>query len=345
MNPTEFDQHFKDAPAAKLMAETALNLWRRQAGLTAAAPLKTPVADMDGADVAVVGRAISRCSADPHIQASADRSPFLSTDFAALANAGVQVGIDAQWPQLNAALAFTKLTLVGDFREWGFLTAAPPALTLNREGAPIERGTPFITRESGQIQTYATTVPISDRLYANDKSGIFIQVGQKLAISASASLADACFAPLTGNPDLADGDPWLNTPHGNRAAAGVALDATSLGAALAGLRVQTINGLKLSLAPRYLLVDPAQELTARQLTRQYFDPETLTVISDARLTGYGFTLVADPQVFPCLARLQLTENPVQVSTRRQDAGLAFKVVADFAATPLSRVGIYWTPAP
>ncbi|MCB1776816.1 MAG: hypothetical protein KDI50_05205, partial [Candidatus Competibacteraceae bacterium] len=322
------DPLLKDRESAlDLIKRTALDTWRQQAGLVSAASPKTAVADMNGSDVAIVGRAISRCSADPRIQASADRSPFVSDDFLALANTGVQTGIDWQWLQLNAAVAFTKLTLVGDFREQGLITPAPPPLLLNPEATPIERGTPFITQETGQVQTFAIQVPISDRLYANDKSGIFIQVGQKLAVSAAAALADVCFAAITNNLALVDGDPWLSVIHGNRAAAGAALDVISLGAALAGLRVQTINGLKLSLPPRYLLCDPAIELTARQLTRQYFDPEALTVISDARLTGYGFALIADPAVFPCLARLQIMENPLMVSARRQDGGIAFKAVA------------------
>ena len=125
------------------------------------------------------------------------------------------------------------------------------------------------------------------------------------------------------------------------------LNEENLNLALAGLRAQKLNGLRLNLAARYLLIGEDEEVTARRLVRDLFDATELSIVVETRLTGRGFFLIADPAITPCVARLVWSANAgnlVNVTTRPGKIdGLEIRAVADLGAAPMSRTGIFWTP--
>lgn len=341
MNKKDLDSKRFSSPSAAMLARTALAAWRQQAGGS-----ENLSNDMKGCDVESVARALARVSPLANVRAASDHpTPFMNADFVELIGIAVADGVEQILQNIQQGTRFAGDIYVRDFRENAFLTMAPPPLVLSREGALIPPGFPLVTRQTGNLATWATLFSLSDRAIVNDRAGVFVKVGQMLAISAAAKQSDLLFDVLASNLNMGDGDPWLSETAGNRSGTPAALDAASLGAAIAGLRAQTVNGLKLNLAPRYLIVEPAEELAARMLVKQYFDAEELTIIADQRMDGAGFFVVADPAIYPSVAKLQLDKVPVSITVQRRDAGISFKVVADFGAVPLSRAGIFWTPKP
>lgn len=343
---TDTDQ--KKNETLDMVKEMALMVWGYQAGIKSkpGADSKNILSDWKSVDIATIAQLLCKTSADLRVQARAPNSPLTTPDFPPLVGQALATGAAFAWPETVERLFWTRPIRLPDFRENYLLTSTPPALTEQAEGAEILPGRPLVSKETVLLKTYSRTVRIGDRLYYNDRSGIFVELGRQFALSAASKAADLCFGMLTDNPNLADGEPWLAVAAGNQASAGAALDATSLGAALAGLRAQTVNGLRLNLNANFLLVGGGDELTARQLTRKYFAERELIVIADDRLTGYGFFLLANPKILPAVVRLQLVPNePLALDVRRIDAGLEIKALCDLGAAPVNRTGIYWTPAP
>lgn len=340
------DQQQKPNEALELINETALNVWKYQSGLTASADPKTAVADWKGSEVVTIARAQCRLSTDLNVQARAPNSPLTTPDLPPLVGKALETGAAAAWPETIEHLLWTKLIRLPDFRENYVLTSTPPALLEQDAAGRILPGRPLVSREVVTLKTFSRTVRIGDHLYYSDRSGIFIDLGKQFALSAASIAADLSFGLLTSNPVMMDSEPWLAVNQGNQAATGAALDATSLGAALAGLRAQTINGLRLNLAGAFLLVGGNEELAARQLTRDYFTEREMSVVTDDRLTGHGFFILANPKIIPAVVRLQMVPgDPLIMSVRRADGGLEIKATCDLGIAPANRTGIYWTPAP
>lgn len=338
MSMNYFDKRFS-SPTAAMVARTALQAWTQQAAGSAGLS-----GDMKNCDIESVGRALARVDPRGNVRAAADHvAPFMSGDFAVLVGIAVESGAQAIWENLQKSTRFASEILVPDFRENAFLGMAPPPLALNREGLPIPPGLPLVTRQTGRVETFAAAFSLSDHAITNDRAGVFVKVGEMLAISAAAKQSDLLFDALTSNPSMADGSPWLSESAGNRSPTPDALTVLSLSEAIARLRAQAVNDLKLNLPPRFLIVGPDEELQGRMLVKQYFDPEELSVIADPRLEGAGFFVTADPAIFPSIAKIQLADVPVSVTVQRRDAGMSFKVVADLGAVPLSRAGIFWNP--
>ncbi len=339
MNQKDLDGKRFSSPSAAMLARTALAAWRQQAG--GSENLST---DMKGCDVESVARALARVSPLANVRAAADHpAPFMSEDFVTLIGIAVETGVERIWQNIQQNTRFASEIFVGDFRENAFLGIAPPALVLNKEGLPIPPGFPLVTRQTGNLSTWATLFALSDHAIVNDRAGVFVKVGAMLAISAAAKQADLLFDVLTSNPNMADGEPWLSESAGNRSPTPDALTATSLSEAIAGLRAQIVNGLKLNLSPRYLIVAPTEEMSARLLVKQCFDAEELSIISDPRVDGAGFFLTCDPEIYPSVAKLQLEKTPISITVQRRDAGMSFKAVADFGAVAVTRAGIFWNP--
>ena len=335
--------------ARELLQRAALSVWEQQAGLAVTADAKSVAADWRGSDCATIARAMQRVNAPAGVQATA--SPLLDFDFVRLAGIAVETGMAGAWEKQLANFAWMRGLGLPDFRENSLLTIAPDGFLEVAEGNPILPGLPAVTKESAYLKTYARLYKIGERLFEADQSGVFIRLGQQFALSAAAKQADIAYGVLIENPALADGQPWLSVDAGNQAPTGqnysTPLTEQNLDNALAGLRAQRLNGLRLNLSARYLLVGADEELASRRLVRDLVTAGELTVIVEDRLTGHGFYLIADPEIMPTVARLSLaaSKHPVDITASRSGAAMALEIraSADMGAAPMSRVGIYWTP--
>ncbi|MGH7336641.1 MAG: hypothetical protein ACREI7_03605, partial [Myxococcota bacterium] len=160
-------------------------------------------------------------------------------------------------------------------------------------------------------------------LFANDDVGALNGIAELAADAAVFAENALFFAGLLSNsgngPATADGVAFFNAAHGN-VAAGAALDATSLGAALSLLRKQTSpSGSKLNLAGRLLVCGPDNEVRAHQAVAAITSGTTplLDVVVDAHLAvTQGWYVFADPRVRPAFVHGFLRDRPdPDVTTR------------------------------
>lgn len=148
----------------------------------------------------------------------------------------------------------------------------------------------------------------------------------------------------------------FSAAHANLAGTGAAMDIATLGAARAAMRKQTdLDGNKLNLPPRTLLVGPDTETVAEQLTASIqpvvagaVNPFAgkLQVVSEAAISGAAWELYADPNDSPVFSygfladapgpRI-LSEEPFNVD------GMAFRVTMDFYAGATDYRGAYRNP--
>lgn len=168
--------------------------------------------------------------------------------------------------------------------------------TLDEEGAPIK------------VAKFGKIIAITWEAIVNDDLGAFTRVPQALGAAAAQTESDVVWSLLLGNPNYTDGTPIFHADHGNLAAAGGAINTTTLAAARAAMRKQKSKaGAYLNLSPEFLIVGPDKELEAYQFTSSNYVPAknadindsrnaALTVIVDARITGNQWYLYASPGV-------------------------------------------------
>jgi hypothetical protein len=168
--------------------------------------------------------------------------------------------------------------------------------TLEEEGAPIK------------VAKFGKIIAITWEAIVNDDLGAFTRVPQALGAAAAQTESDVVWSLLLGNPNYTDGTPIFHADHGNLAAAGGAINTTTLAAARAAMRKQKSKaGAFLNLSPEFLIVGPDKELEAYQFTSSNYVPAknadindsrnaALTVIVDARITGNQWYLYASPGV-------------------------------------------------
>jgi hypothetical protein len=144
--------------------------------------------------------------------------------------------------------------------------------------------------------------------------------------------------------------------HANLAASGAAISITTLTAARKAMREQTsLDGFKLNIAPKYLVVGAAKETEAEQITTPII-PQTvanantigpkLTVVAEANLSGNGWYVMADPMDAPCFlyGHLQGASGP-QIRTDEPFGvlGWAVQAVLDFGVAAIDYRGAYKNP--
>lgn len=322
------------------LAEAIIGAWQRQA--VSAPRICDGAGDFQAVIVSEFAEIFARQS--PGLNS---RTPWTSSDFRAIVNETMARTVNAVWPGLVQNLDWLKLIGLKDFQTHDFAGLEPPQLMPMPEGATWPNPIPVAQNVlTASLATFAAQIFLSEQIYLNDTTGIFVRMAEQLVLSAAEKQADISYEIFQKNANFGDGQPWLNSAAGNTAAAPAAFDQTSFTAAVAGLRNQVMNDMKISLAPKYLLVDPAVEIPARQLAIESFGTD-LTVIANARLSGMGFYLIADPAHCAACAKLTLAQGPgieAGVVSVPRGTGLLLRCRTDFAAAPLSRTGIYWTPA-
>ncbi len=122
-----------------------------------------------------------------------------------------------------------------------------------------------------QLGTYGRAFSINRQVIINDDLGYIRQQPKRFGRASARSIAKfVAQTLLEGNPDTFDGNPLFHSSHGNISAggAGDAL-ATNNGANLQtgfiSMQNQTVGGVFHSVTPKFLLLPPALQFTARQI--------------------------------------------------------------------------------
>ncbi|MGH0031731.1 MAG: prohead protease/major capsid protein fusion protein [Myxococcota bacterium] len=238
-----------------------------------------------------------------------------------------------------------------DFRAHQFLRAGdfPVPLQVDEHGE-FKSGTMSESGEAVTAVTYGRILGISRQTLINDDVGAFADIGgnagRRIVDFENQTFYALCILPAAGlGPTMSassGGVAVYNGAHSNIAASG-ALDNTRLESAFSLMLAQTsLDGLKLNVMPKYLLVSPASFGLARRLLTPTNPTQASEIntfagmiepLTDANLTGVRFYVLADPAELPnyVYGTLEGQSGPrTEVKTGFRVDGIEVKVAIDFA---------------
>lgn len=141
-----------------------------------------------------------------------------------------------------------------------------PSLTQVLESGEFTYGSMSESKETAQVKTYGRTFAISRQSLINDSLGVFGRMVAKIGQATARFENKTVWSVVTSNPTMSDSVALFHSSHANLASPGAAIDATTLGAGRAAMRVQkSLDGETLNVAPGYLVVPAALETGAEQV--------------------------------------------------------------------------------
>lgn len=201
-----------------------------------------------------------------------------------------------------------------------------------------------------EVQAYAANLVVSYKLVVNDDLDALSMMARAMAVSAARREARVLYQFLEGNPTMADGNPMFSSGAGNLITGVSALNASSLGTAMAALRDQQTPGEQYANHPlSTLVVGSGNEQVARQLVRE--TGVDARVIAAPWIAAGNWYAMASPASAPTLAMVYLgprgdtAMQTVRVSRRPPDRinrRTGVEIAHDFGYAPVSRVGIVKT---
>ncbi len=241
-----------------------------------------------------------------------------------------------------------------DFKSHNFLRLGDfPTFKNLAEGGEVKYGTISENRETVTPAEFATGIAIGRKALINDDLSALGDFSSMIAIRAAQFENSTVYGLLAGDgPTLSDGKALFHADHGNKASSGTAI-ANGIDAAVQAIRAMTgLDGAKLNLRPRYLVVGPAQEANARRILAQVNPTKAgdvnpwasqFELVVDAEISGNRWLLVAEPAQVPTLVYGYVNgASGPQILTETDFDTQAVKVRAglDFAAGVIDFRGIY-----
>lgn len=227
-----------------------------------------------------------------------------SADFAGLLAAASVTLANRRFSAVAEHRAFCAVVECRDFRPSEiFTTDADGELPEVGELSEIATGRAMVGNgTSAQLRTFARVLRASRTLIVNDNAGMLADAVAQMGTAAARTEAREVYAALESNPTLDDGEPVFHTDHGNIVAS--ALDATSLGAAMAALRTMVLTGgNQADLPAAHLVVAADLELAARKLVHEA--GLQIAVTASARLASGRWYLLPSPEAAPTVGVLKL----------------------------------------
>ena len=281
--------------------------------------------------------------------------PYL---LANVANKALQMGFENE-PASHRA--WVRQVDVQDFKTQSRVQRSEaPGLLEITEGNEYTHGNFGERRETYSIATFGRIFQVTRQALVNDDLGAFTDLPRSFGAAAARLEADRVYAILTANAAMADTVALFHSTHGNLAASGTALSATSLGVARAAMRRQMgSSGLGyLNVIPRYLIVPAALETTAEVIIASTVSPGGTNGTENAAFIR-GLTLVVDPRLDTASATAwYLAADSSQIDTvetaylrgqrgvftEQETAfdtdGFKMKARLDFGAAPIDWRGLY-----
>lgn len=234
------------------------------------------------------------------------------------------------------------------------------------ESGEVKSKTRGEAKESYGLDTYGGIFSLSRKAIINDDLGAFRDWGTAAGKAASETEAALLLALLTesagSGPVMHDTVRLFHASHGNLAGSGdsplgAGSDLAPISDARLAMRTQKgLDGVTpINATPKYILVPASLETEVDQALALIFATaasETnpfsgkLTPLVEARLTGNGWYIFADPAVLPVLEYSYLSgaEGPQLASREGWDVlGQEFRVILDFGCGAVDWRGAYRNP--
>ena len=227
-----------------------------------------------------------------------------------LENAGNRVLLDRYMAAEPTYRRWAASRNFNDFKAHKFLRIGdfPELQEINELGETVY-GSMSENREEVTPKELGTGLSIGRRAIVNDDLSAFADFTGMVAVRVAADENKRVYALIAANgPTLADGTAMFATTRGNKAAAGGAIDVANVGTAVAAIRsVTSLDGIKINIVPRFLVVGPDQEVPGRQLLTAITPAKaadvnpwagSLELIVDANITGHRWYIFPDPASVP-----------------------------------------------
>jgi hypothetical protein len=225
-----------------------------------------------------------------------------------------------------------------------------------KEGAEFQYAALSDGQEVYSLGTYGRIVSITRQTLINDDMGAFDRLPTLLGRAAAETEATIFWNIITANAAMSDGTALFHTAHGNLGTA-AAITVASLNEARSNMRKQTGLAKKdadpLNLTPAFLVVSPDKETEAQQFLATTLYPNqpngvnpfagSMTQITEARLTGNGWYLFADPSTVDTIEYSWLEGEEGLFTEQRlgfEVDGLEVKGRIDFAAKAIDWRGMH-----
>lgn len=242
-----------------------------------------------------------------------------SADFAGLLAAASTTLANRRFTAVAEHRAFCAVVECRDFRPSEiFTTDADGELPEVGELSEIATGRAMVGNgTSAQLLTFARVLRASRPLIVNDNAGMLAAAVAQMGTAAARTESREVYAVLESNPTLDDGELVFHADHGNIVAS--ALDAASLGTAMAALRTMVlIAGNQADLPAAHLVVAADLELAARKLVHEA--GLQITVTASARLASGRWYLLPSAEAAPTVGVLKLkgAAQPILIESWQEE---------------------------
>lgn len=168
-----------------------------------------------------------------------------------------------------------------------------PSLPEVLEGGEYEFGTIGEARELMSLSKFGRRIAFTWEMLINDDLDAFLRLAGKIGFAVSNLESDLVYDHFLANPTMGDGDALFHANHDN-VGAGV-IGVAGLSAGRAALRKQTgLNGRRINLMAKYLLVPAALETSADQIVATITPNQSSQVNPFA--TNHKLTPIAEPRL-------------------------------------------------
>jgi len=203
-----------------------------------------------------------------------------------------------------------------DFKTQDLLTLSEgAALRLTPEGQEADLATFNERREQIRLQTFSRAFAWTLQMMVNDSLGLFADATTAFFAAAARLIDGLPYAVLEANANMGDGTALFHSSHNNLEGSAAALSAATL--QKQAIRMRTAKGFgpdkaPVSLTPRFLLVPPALQFTAKTVLQSEKLPggnnndinpvQNLVepIVSDKLTNTTAHYLVADPNEMPAV---------------------------------------------
>jgi hypothetical protein len=290
-----------------------------------------------------------------------------TTDFPLLLMSTVNRTLLAQYAlQERTFQSWARRTTLKDFRPVSRVRLSEILGDLEkvREGEEYKYGTLSEAGETYQLAKYGKIIAITWEAIVNDDLSAFDRIPMAFAVKAANLQTELVYKTIlaSGFAVMSDGNALFSLAHknfvgtaGNQTTGGSALSEATLSAAYTSFREQKgLDGSKLNLKPKFLVVGPKNEFLAQKLTSTNFTATKqsdtpvgsltgLTLIVDAEIENYEWFLIADPNTVDTVEYAFLDGEEELFIEEREGFnidGIEVKARTVFAAKAIDWRGVY-----